>query len=209
MDTTPYLRMAIVTAMVLSMLIIAGSKARGNEPAAGAGGVEDVVTVEGGSPEQLETLEFVLGRYRTAGLTVPGMTIRFQSDQRVCGQLGGFIGVIDGRVVIETCLDPGNGLGHNLFHEIAHAWEFEELDETERRRFLALRDLDRWHDPERDDWPYRGAEQAAEIVAWGLQTEYRPIPTRVGSVGAQDAASLWIAFETLTGHAPLWGVSVG
>lgn len=72
-----------------------------------------------------------------------------------------------------------------------------------RSDFLARRGLNRWNDPG-DDWPRRGAEQAAEIIAWGLQEEVGPIPTRVGLVGPQSLDDLATAFELLVGAPPLW-----
>jgi len=209
MDPTPRIRIAVTMLFILAMFTLSSTGARGSEPeprpTSGA-----VVVVEGGTPAQRAVLAGVLTRFRMAGLTVRHVVIRFQPDQRVCGTLGGFIGVEDGVRVIVTCLRPDNGLRHNLFHEIGHAWEADGgLTEDVRRLFLSQRGLRRWHDTRRDDWPYRGAEQAVEIVAWGLEDQKRPIPTRVGGVGRQDDASLWLAFETLTGRGPLWAERVG
>jgi hypothetical protein len=87
---------------------------------------------------------------------------------------------------------------------MAHAWDLGGgLTEEVRGRFLTLRGLDAWHDLS-DDWPRRGAEQAAEILTWGLDRNPTRIPTRVGDVGPQDDASLTTAFETLTSRLPLW-----
>lgn len=77
------------------------------------------------------------------------------------------------------------------------------MTEEARERFLTLREVDGWHDLS-DDWPQRGAEQAAEILAWVLERSRARIPTRVADLGPQDDASLTTAFETLTGRLPLW-----
>ena len=107
------------------------------------------------------------------------------------------------RFIVRTCA-LGTGLRHNLLHELAHVWDLSGgVTEATRQDFLELRGLNGWQDLN-EEWSERGIEQAAEIVAWGLEVAQWDIPTEVAEVGAQDADSLRQAFELLTGRLPIW-----
>lgn len=201
MNTAPHNRLALGLLLLLtvgtpSVSDIAAIEPALPEPAA--------VVMQGGTPEEEALLGWATARYEAAGLTLPPLVVRFHADPAVCGDLDGFIRWDGGTFVIETCRTAGAALHHNLLHEMAHAWDLGGgLTEDVRERFLTLRGLDAWHELS-DDWPLRGAEQAAEILTWGLDRNPTRIPTRVGDVGPQDDASLTTAFETLTGRLPLW-----
>lgn len=201
MNTAPHKRLGLGLLMLVTLLAPATERSAPVDLPAAA---PPAVTMRGGTPEEEELLGWAISRYETAGLVLPSIVIRFHADQTVCGDLDGFIGWDGETFVIETCRAAGRALQHNLLHEMAHAWDLGGgLTDEARERFLGLRGLTAWHELS-DDWPRRGAEQMAEILAWGLDAAPSRIPTRVADVGPQDDSSLTTAFETLTGRLPLW-----
>jgi hypothetical protein len=200
MNTAPHKYLGLGLLVLVTLAPSTGQSAQADVPAPSPA----AVVMRGGTPEEEELLGWAIGRYETAGLVLPPIVIRFHADQTVCGDLDGFIGWDGETFVIETCRAAGRALQHNLLHEMAHAWDLGGgLTDEARGRFLGLRGLRAWHELT-DDWSRRGAEQMAEILAWGLDAAPSRIPTRVADVGPQNDASLTTAFETLTGRLPLW-----
>jgi hypothetical protein len=89
-------------------------------------------------------------------------------------------------------------------HEMAHAWTEANLPDEVLDRFLRIRGIATWND-QRLPWRERGAEQAAEIITWGLgEGEIAPVlPT---PVDAETLASLYVL---LTGRAPITPAAAG
>ena len=54
-----------------------------------------------------------------------------------------------------------------LLHEMSHVWLDQHTNVSTRSSFLNLRGLASWNS-RRDPWRFRGFEQAAEILSWGL-----------------------------------------
>lgn len=130
------------------------------------------------------------------------MKSRWRRSPAICSRSARFS-------TLHECEREDYDIRRSLLHELAHAWDqtSPDLTEADRKRFLELRGLERWSDRSLE-WPYRGEEQAAEILVWGLLQGEVPIPTRVGDVGDQDTASLTAAFRLLTGRNPLWAEPV-
>lgn len=163
------------------------------------------LVILGGSVEQREVARWAASRFSRAGIETELPSIHLHQGTRRCAGNGGFTDVLPEGISVHVCIENATDLRRKLLHEMTHAWDFAHrgIPAEVRAEFLTLRGLETWND-RRQDWPRRGAEQAAEIIAWGLQESFRPIPTRVGLVGPNDPASLTAAFELLVGRPPLW-----
>lgn len=163
------------------------------------------VAVRGDSEKQRATIAWAAERFAEAGLDFPLPSIHLHEGTLQCGGNGGFTDVLAEGVTVHICVEDGTDLARKVLHELSHVWDFAYGGTSPQTRadFLALRGLRDWND-RNDDWPERGAEQAAEIIAWGLGESVAPIPTRVGLVGPDDLDSLASAFQLLVGAPPLW-----
>ena len=85
-----------------------------------------------------------------------------------------------------------------ILHELGHAWLTASVSTQLQTAFLALRGLETWND-RNQPWHLRGAEHAADIIAWALMDRdiwmYRIRPN--------DPCSLLAGFELLTGNEKL------
>lgn len=139
--------------------------------------------VNGTDEQQLRMMEAV-GRFHSIGLTLPPLTVTFYDDESSCsGHLGLF-----GEGEISICTD----LDFIYEHELAHAWERANLDESTRQAFMDLRGHDNWLDPAKS-WNERGGEDAAFIIQQGLLAT--PLPSNLSGEFEQRLE----AFELLTG----------
>ncbi|MDJ0953706.1 MAG: hypothetical protein QNJ81_08500, partial [Acidimicrobiia bacterium] len=82
--------------------------------------------------------------------------------------------------------------------ELGHAWLLANLTPEGEAEFLAVRGLEHWSNGS-VPWHERGAEQAAEILAWGLMDEAIAL-VRIGNPACADATA---AYEVLTGSPPM------
>lgn len=152
------------------------------------------ITVEGATQAQRALVEWALGRYRRAGLELPPVDVHFHADPAGCGGNSGFYA--SGR--LDMCVTEITPYARNVIvHELAHAWSDRNLSAEERDRFLHFRHLTAW-DSWDDPWAYRGTEQAAEIITWGVGD--RAIPPLLED--DDDPEQLLAAYEVLTGGAP-------
>lgn len=160
--------------------------------------------IQGGSVEQRATVMWAAGRFKEVGLDFPRPPLYLYEGTMQCGGYGGSTHVLPESVTVHVCVE-GHDLARIVLHEFAHAWDlaFGGISKETRTDFLALRGLGEWNDSN-DDWAERGAEQAAEIIAWGLQESLARIPTRVALAGPNDLESLASAFQLLVGAPPLW-----
>jgi hypothetical protein len=81
---------------------------------------------------------------------------------------------------------------------MAHAWTDANLPDEVLDRFLRIRVIATWND-QRLPWEERGAEQAAEIITWGLG-EGEIAPRLPHPTGDRELAGL---FELLTSREPI------
>jgi hypothetical protein len=148
-----------------------------------------------------EIVEWSVARYELAGLQLPDVQVSFYSwdpSLKDCAGHGGLWTFDQDRHSIDVCAVGVPSRRRMLLHEFAHAWTHVNLTDGDREAFLGLRGLGDWNDRS-TAWENRGAEQAAEIVGWGLYMYCDP----QHMVKGEDAASLTAAFELLTGTQPI------
>jgi hypothetical protein len=180
-------RLVRVLTVAMASLVLAspgGSDARGGTRLVGATGAEQRVVA------------WVLDRYAEARLDLPPLTIAFHATPAGCGGNSGYF--LDDR--LDVCL-AGQTLEYQrnvVMHELAHAWCVAHVAAARRRAFMAARGLRSWNDPS-TPWGYRGFEQAAEVITWGIGDREIP-PLIPGDPTDHELAS---AFEILTGERPI------
>lgn len=140
---------------------------------------------------------WALGRFDLAGLELPTVEIEMHEDAAACGGDFGRHARTEGSSHIDLCLGPTAKLRRVLLHELGHAWVAANLTGAGRDAFLELRGLDAWNG--KAPWNEKGTEQAAEIIAWGLDEESK-LPGRFAD---HDVDSVTAAFRFLTGTEPL------
>ena len=145
-----------------------------------------VVSIDGGSAQQRQTVIAAVSRFGSNGLVLPDLDIHIHDDVLACQgkqglfHRGGDIGVID------LCY-PGEFI---TLHELGHAWEHFNLDDDDRLAFMQLTGASTWRSTD-VIWRKRGAERAAEVIANGLLSV--PLETA-------ERHTVWFAqFEALTG----------
>jgi hypothetical protein len=148
-----------------------------------------------------QVVDWVVGRFHLAGLQAPEAEIRFHPFNPAFEECAGFPGFYtfdDPGHRIDICAVGERSRRRTLLHELAHAWTYEHLDETERNAFLADQGLEVWNDAD-VPWEERGAEHAATLIAVGLDLHCDPRDM----IDEDDLGSLAAAFEDLTGARPI------
>ena len=92
---------------------------------------------------------------------------------------------------------------HVLLHELAHAWTAFDLLPERRSAFQALRGFTYWLDYDHAAWSDNGGEQAAEIIAWGLNDHAAPTL----AIDHRICAELRAGYVALTGSNPIHGLT--
>lgn len=103
-----------------------------------------------------------------------------------------------GALITLCAIEIGPAQEWAILHEIAHAWDYHSLDSGTRSAFLELRNHDAWRE---GAWHERGAENAAEIIAWGLIDR----PSKPVHIYGNSCEELEAGYETLTGQKALHG----
>jgi branched-subunit amino acid transport protein len=165
-------------------------------------------------PELDELLAWARGRFEASGLGAPAIrSITFAGASGRCAGIGGSVEADADGVDVLLCLDGSSACvgpdcasfsvyaRSTVLHELAHAWDLTRLDDRTRRAFLALRGLETWNGDRSVPWEERGAEQAAEILMWGLLEAPPPLP-RLDGMPCEDALA---GYRLLTGRPPLNG----
>ena len=172
--------------LALPALVLLGPDARfsGAEVAPG-------ILVHDGTAARVALLRWGIGRYERAGLRLPPLQVYFHDDMSGCRDLVGYY--LAQR--IDLCVDELDDVTarDTLLHEMGHSWVEQNMSETERERFMQLRGLPTWSSQE-EFWPFRGWEQAPEIIAWGLGE--RVLTPKIPDHSPRE---LRFAFELLTG----------
>lgn len=167
------------------------------------------------SDRQLELVHWLFERYVAGGLRRPQIAAFWFPPSIDCHLAEGIAERddvrFDGRHSVTLCFEddevsmkvPGGSwspdVAHQGLHELAHAWMYDNLDESDRDAFLGRAGLDVWRKAD-VFWPERGVEAAAETIAWGLAGEelaeyvIDPVP---------GCAELAGRYRLLTGRAPL------
>jgi hypothetical protein len=161
----------------------------------GSGHAPGTASVTGATPAERRVVTWVVERFDEAGLTLPTLAIAFHADPAGCHGNSGLFR--EGRLDVCT---RGKTVAYQrnvVMHELAHAWSALNLTHAEIVSFTDARALSSWNDPS-VPWGYRGFEQAAEVITWGIGD--RAIAPLIP--GDPDEDELGAAFELLTGRAP-------
>ena len=158
------------------------------------------ISIDALLPSWRARVEWGLDRFAAAGLELPPMEVIVHPHKRPCDGNSGLYQP-GPPVEVHLCLADAASRAARMItlHELAHAWAETQLEPAQRERFLEVRGLRAWVDPDRptSEW---GGEHAAEVLSWGLMDTMVPI------IRIEDAepAELRAAFEQLVGRAPLW-----
>jgi len=167
-----------------------------------ADAVSPSIAVDAPTAAWADQVEWGIGRFAAAGLELPSrLAIEVHENDAACHGNSGRFEPAD-EPVVHLCADvePGSRIARLItLHELAHAWAETQLGPDERDAFLTVRHLDVWIDGDVEPHLW-GAEHAAEVVSWGLMDE----PVRIIRVDDTEPAQLAVAFDALTGQAPLW-----
>jgi branched-subunit amino acid transport protein len=169
------------------------------------------VVLRNSTPELDRLLAWAFGRFETAGLRLPSVgSVTFASGSGRCAGIGGTVEPAAEGAHVLLCLDRTSAcVGADcaaftfharttVLHELAHAWDLTWLDDPARQVFLEQVGLEVWYGPQDVPWAERGAEQAAEILMWGLLETTSPLP-RLHRPSCED---LLAAYRTLAGELP-------
>jgi hypothetical protein len=147
-----------------------------------------ITFVDPPTPKAREVIVWAIGRFRDAGLQLPDLQISFPT---FCGGKAALYHV--GRRSIDFCLIHKR----TVLHEFAHAWD-DTSGAVDRQAFLKLRGLNIWWGGTGMASSEQGAEQLAQIVAWGLMdVDTRGVPRLPGN----SVSELTTAFVMVTGGA--------
>ena len=136
--------------------------------------------------QQREIITWAADRYRAAGLQLPDLTISFPA---LCSGKKALYHV--GRRSIDFCRMNRR----TVLHEFAHAWD-DTSGAVDRAAFLELRRLTVWWGGTDMPSGEQGAEQLAQIVAWGLMdVDTRGVP----AFPDNSVGELTKAFVMITG----------
>lgn len=133
-------------------------------------GRTQVLRVEGATGHEMDDIAWALDRYADAGIELPAVRFVYHDSAEPCRNSRGFY-ARDTRTV--SICARGQAEVHRrvlLLHELGHAVVFERLDEQARAAFVSRWDRPTWNSPDHP-WNDRGAELAADIVAWGLSMD--------------------------------------
>ncbi len=147
------------------------------------------IVVIGGAIGQRATAFWALGRYEALGLEVPPIEIHLHQDLAECKGNRGIYNA--GLQRIDVCVDEPCV----MLHEIAHAWNHENLNDAQRSEYVSTGDFGSWDDPE-TPWFDRGSEDAADTIAWALLAEPITMASPDGPIAQRSSA-----FTFLTGLA--------
>lgn len=174
--------MAIVAAIALSRSPLSAASPR-------------PVAFHDATPSQRALVEWAVHRYDLAGLELPPVDVTFHPDPAGCGGNSGTYAAGH----LDVCVtEPSEYARNVVVHELAHSWCEAHLSVEDQRRFLRLRGLTTWGSTSQP-WAYRGAEQAAEIITWGVGD--RAIPPLLEQ--DDEPGQLRRAFAVITGRSPL------
>lgn len=156
-------------------------------------------TYTGFTPVHHEVVDWALNLFAEAGLELPAIHFVGSEDRDDCqGRLGMARRTSEGSTIVLCANEASHAFEWLVLHEMAHAFDVHALDDERRAAFMQLRGLPAWRE---GDWYDRGAEHAAEIIAWGLIDR----PTRPGHIDRNGCADLLAGYVALVGAPPLHG----
>lgn len=162
------------------------------------------VQLEGLTSEQSREVNDVLGLFSVARLNLPPVLVRASREDAICNGHDGLYKTHGQTAVISICTSKTGGRErHVILHEFAHAWITHEVSAERRAEFQSLRGWGYWLDYTNADWRDNGFEQAAEIIAWGLNDQIAPAV----AIDGRTCAELRAGYVALTGSPPLHGLT--
>ena len=116
---------------------------------------------------------------------VPPVEIHLHQDAAECKGNRGIYNA--GSQRIDVCVDERLV----VLHEIAHAWNHENLSDAQRSEYVAIGDFGSWDEPE-TPWFDRGSEDAADTIAWALLEEPITSASPDGPIARRNAAFVFL-----------------
>ena len=157
-------------------------------------------SARGFSHAQEALIEWAIGLFADAGLELPPLKFVHYPTREPCRGARGLYTGDRTPATIRICTPEAGPFAESLFlHEIAHAWDRYTLTDRRRAAFLQLRDLEEWWDNGSAPWHTYGAEQAAQIIVWGLIDRHIHIAT----IPDSSCLDLRTGYVLLTGRPPL------
>lgn len=158
-----------------------------------------VFTYDSFTARHHELVDWALALFDQANLDLPSVHFVASAGYEPCRGGSGIARHDDRASEITLCGERiGPAYDWLVLHELAHAFERHGLDDARREAFLALRGMTAWRE---GGWHDRGAEHAAEIIAWGLIDR----PTRPGHIDQNTCDELLAGYVVLIGRPPLHG----
>ncbi len=124
------------------------------------------------------------------GLTVPELRIYVHESNQGCRENQGLFGTGGDKHRVDIC----NFDESIIRHELVHAWEHHNMDDSTRQAFQDHIGLDNWNDHDQPHYS-RGIEEAAYLIVWGMDDN--PISRMSRNHYADDLTG----YELLTGTA--------
>jgi hypothetical protein len=176
----------------MSLLLVPGAVGTSGDDRAAIGngvGLEPTISIVGGSPTERAVVRQTTERFVSNDLALPDLVIRFHDDAAGCEGHRGLFRVVDTTAVIDLCFE----CEFLVLHELGHAWEHFNLDDTERQEFQQAVGATTWnsHDVPHN---FRAIEIAADAIAYGLLST----PATSGTVWERRCER----YEALTGLPP-------
>ena len=142
-----------------------------------------------GADEQTELMiEEANALFQAAGLSLPALRIYVHDNDEPCNGNQGLFSKTGDQHRVDICTHHIN----LIIHELAHAWEYHNVDETTRQKFMEQAQADGWND-HNVVHQARGVEIAADIIKWGLADGQLP------QMSASHYAQQLAQYELLTG----------
>ena len=124
------------------------------------------VRVVGGTVSQRATVTAEVGRYVSAGLELPGLEIHIYDNRDGCGGNDGVFVKAEEGWRINIC-DTREMV---VRHEVGHAWAAHNLTAQETDAYTTHWGFGSWN-ARGTAWSDRGSEDAANVLAWGLDPQ--------------------------------------
>lgn len=175
------------------------------------------ITIVNGTAELERLLEWGLDRFAAVDLALPRLASVTFAPVPACGLAPGLVTEAEraeSDLVLctdayaaclpdrATCTEFRATDQLGLLHELGHAWLVDNIDDQAQNDFMAFNGLSSWRGGDLP-WHRRGAEQAAEIMAWGLMDE----PIKLLRIGDPPCADIAAGYTLLTGNASPHGCS--
>ncbi len=150
------------------------------------------VTIRDATTSQVIRLGEAFQAFEAAGLELdlPGLEIRFFTDDETCGAEHGLFYTSEDAWHIHICPTEVDSVYE---HELAHAWELAHVTDAQRQAFMRMLGYTSWS-ARSLPWSERGVEGAASVIERGVAG--LPLPPVLGV----KEVSRMRAYELLTGR---------